>query len=445
MVRILKGFVWLLFLFVFTSCANRDGKAEPEKEETIQKEPASNEQPEKKGVSFSALSKSVYSIQTYDGERILEKGQGFAITSDKIAAPFHLFREATRAVLIPHDGSRSFEVTRYYNYDRTGNVIVLMAGKAELEPLTLFGGKKIQGIKTSVIAPKRGNTIPVHTGKCLQEKMVQGRELFSITNHILKSTEGAPVFVSNGTVLGMAASLEVMYQKEYFAVPALFLLDVLKKGKSDKPLSAIGNPDAQRNKAIKQIILETDKGNIAIKLYNEIPTYRDNFIQLAEEGYFDSLLIHRVIRDFGIQTGAADTRYAQSDDIVGWKGPGYTLPAHIVKGIYHKRGAIGSPRKPDTKNRKRRSDGSQFYIVTGRLYHDEELDEIEGENGITFSEEQRNTYKTIGGAPHLDGSYTVFGEVVSGLEIADEITMLPTKNDFRPLKDIRLKKIRIVF
>ncbi|MBN1925909.1 MAG: peptidylprolyl isomerase [Prolixibacteraceae bacterium] len=441
MVRVLFVFMVLMITgFALVSCNGKTAKEEPVKETIEQKE-----QPQEKGVSFSKLSKSVFSIQTYEGDRILEKGQGFAITPNKIVAPFGLFREATRAVLTPHDGSSSFQVTKYYNFDRIGNVIILETDSSTLEPLTLFGGKKIEGIKTSLISPKRNNTIPVHTGKCLQQKQVQGQNLFSITNQVLKSTEGAPVFLSNGTVLGMATSLEVMYKKEYFAVPALFILDVLKKGASSKPLSSIGNPNAERNKSIKQIVLETDRGNITIKLYNETPAYRDNFVQLADEGYYDNLLIHRVIRDFGIQTGAADTRNAQPDDIVGWKGPGYTLPAHFVEGLFHKRGAIGSPRKPDTKNLKRRSDGSQFYIVTGRIYLDDELDDIEEENGITFTNEQREVYKTVGGAPHLDGSYTVFGEVVSGLRIADVITLLPTKNDFRPLTDIRLNKVRIEY
>lgn len=440
MARVFKLLVALFLVLALVNCSDRNTSIETKKEIA-----GKNEQPQKTGVSFLKLSKSVYTIQTYDGDRILEKGQGFAITRNKIAAPFELFREATRAVLIPHDGSESFQVTKFFNYDRIGNVIILESDSTNLEPLKLFGGKQIKGIKTTIISPKRNNTLPVHSGKCLQERSIQGLSLFSISNQVLKSNEGTPVFVSNGTVLGMAVSMEVLYSKENFAVPSLFILDILKKGISSKPLSSIGNPNAERNKAVKQIVLETDRGNITIKLFNQTPAYRDNFIQLAEEGYYDGLLIHRVIRDFGIQSGAADTRNALPDDVVGWKGPGYTLPAHIVDGLYHKRGAIGSPRKPDTKNKKRRSDGSQFYIVTGRIYLDNELDELEEENGITFTEEQRKTYKTIGGAPHLDDTYTVFGEVISGLEIADEITLLPTKNDFRPLKDIRLKKVRIEY
>ena len=185
-------------------------------------------------------------------------------------------------------------------------------------------------------------------------------------------------------------------------------------------------------------------GNITIRLFNETPEYRDNFIKLVKENYYDSLLIHRVIPDFGIQTGAADTRYAEKGDIIGWKGPGYTIPAHIVPGLFHRRGMIGSPRKPDTKNQRRRSDGSQFYIVSGRKYFDKELDEIEEQNDYKFSAAQRQVYKTVGGAPHLDGTYTVFGEVTSGMDVVDKIVKVETDREWRPLEDIRLKNIRIL-
>jgi len=151
-----------------------------------------------------------------------------------------------------------------------------------------------------------------------------------------------------------------------------------------------------------------------------------------------------VIKNFGIQTGAADTRSAGKGDIVGYKGPGYTIPSHIVPGLFHKRGMIGSPRKPDTKNRRRRSDGSQFYIVSGRKYFDKELNEIEEDNDYTFTPEQRRVYKTVGGAPHLDGTYTIFGEVVSGMDVVDAIEQVETDREWRPVEDIRLKNIRIL-
>jgi peptidyl-prolyl cis-trans isomerase A (cyclophilin A) len=177
-----------------------------------------------------------------------------------------------------------------------------------------------------------------------------------------------------------------------------------------------------------KLIWETSPSGYLTKRLNTAIT----FIKLVKENYYDSLLIHRVISNFGIQTGAADTRYAEEGDLVGWKGPGYTLPAHIVPGLFHKRGMIGSPRKPDTQNQRRRADGSQFYIVTGRKYFDKGLNDIEEENDYKFTAEQRQVYKTIGGAPHLDGTYTIFGEVISGMEVADKIVQVETNRQWRP-------------
>ena len=146
----------------------------------------------------------------------------------------------------------------------------------------------------------------------------------------------------------------------------------------------------------------------------------------------------------GLEHQQVDLALARAEAAVGWKGPGYTIPAHIVPKYFHKRGMIGVPRKPDTKNSRRRSDGSQYYIVSGRLYTDSELDDIEKENNYKFTAEQRRVYKTIGGAPHLDGSYTVFGEVTSGMNVVDLISKVETDKDFRPVTDIRVKRITII-
>ncbi|MBN1768270.1 MAG: peptidylprolyl isomerase [Prolixibacteraceae bacterium] len=432
---------YVLIVVLFTwACSSKTQKHE----ETSVKETETTA-PKSENDGFSALAKSVFEIKTFDGDRILETGKGFMVTPSTIVAPFSLFERANRATISPLNGGADFEVSEFYNYDRINNLILLKTDEPGLEPLKLYGVDKVEGLKTIVVGKKTGNRLPLYSGSCLQKKTLQGRRLFSISNQIGKISSGTPVFVSNGAVLGMGISEEVMFERQYFTVPANEILSLVNKRDEARELANIQKANSVRNASIKQIVLETDYGNITIKLHNETPAYRDNFIKLAEEGFYDSLLIHRVISDFGIQTGAADTRHAASDDIVGWKGPGYTIPANIVDGLYHKRGAIGSPRKPDDKNNQRRSDGSQFYIVTGRLYSDEELDEFEEKNGIRFTAEQREVYKTVGGSPHLDGAYTVFGEVVSGLEVADRLSKFPVKGDFRPLTDIRLKRVRVEY
>lgn len=439
-----RPFLFILILGVLFSCDGNPKKGTSEKDNKVN-EVKNIKSAVSQEVNFSELSKSVFKIQTYQGERLLETGQGFNVTSHLLVAPFSLFKNADRAVLTPLNGGEPFEVTRYMNFDRISNLIIMYADSVKSTPLKFYTGSVIVRVKTLIIGKKSSSTLPLYTGSCLEDRKIQGLHLFTISNKIQNSYLGAPVFVSTGRVLGMATTLEVANEKTCFALPAVEINALISKGEKPELLAKIGNPDSKRNSSIKKIVLDTDYGEIDIRLYNETPAYRDNFVELAKEGYYDGLLIHRVIRDFGIQTGAADTRFAAPDDIVGWKGPGYTIPAHIVPSLYHKRGAIGSPRKPDTKNHERRSDGSQFYIVTGRKYLDDELDDIEKENGIKFTPEQREVYKTVGGAPHLDGQYTVFGKVISGLDVADRISLLPTKTDFRPLQDIRLKKVTIVY
>ena len=197
-------------------------------------------------------------------------------------------------------------------------------------------------------------------------------------------------------------------------------------------------------KTIKGCRIVTDQGSITIQLFNETPEYRDNFIRLVSDNFYDSLLIHRVIKGFLIQTGAADTKYAAHDDVVGWQGPGYTLPLDVKPGLFHMRGAVASSKLPSDQNSRNRCDGSQFYIVSGRVYSSVELDDLEKSKKMKFTPQQRELYTSIGGAPHLDGDYTVFGEVTSGIELVDRLSRVETYAVDRPVKDIRVRKIELI-
>ncbi|HCR92147.1 MAG TPA: hypothetical protein DIW50_17195, partial [Prolixibacteraceae bacterium] len=392
--------------------------------------------------SYSGFLSSIVKIQTFDNGRVLETGQGFFVEDDVIITRFSMVNGANQAVFTPLDEDKNYTVTGYLAIDRINDLILLKTDGTKRTPIPLYSGTAPVSSKTIYLTHPTGNTIPLHRGKILSYSNIQGNPLYTVTNQFRSTSYGTPVFAPNQQAIGLAFSKVVDYEARYFVIPSAFISELMKK-KEARPLALekMNQADkavAEVNKKIKALLIETDFGNIKIRLFNETPTYRDNFIKLVREQYFDGLLIHRVINGFCIQSGAADTRYAVKDDVVGWKGPGYTLPAHIVSGLYHRRGMIGSPRKPDTENSKRRSDGSQFYIVTGRIYNDTELNEIEKQNQIKFTAEQRQVYKTEGGAPHIDGTYTIFGEVLEGMDVADRISKVAIGSEFRPIDDIRV-------
>jgi peptidyl-prolyl cis-trans isomerase B (cyclophilin B) len=185
-----------------------------------------------------------------------------------------------------------------------------------------------------------------------------------------------------------------------------------------------------------KIQINTAFGDINLKLYNETPLHRDNFIKLVKEKYFDSTLFHRVINQFMIQGGDPDSKNAADSILLGNGGPAYTIPAEFKAEIFHKKGVLAAAREGDQINPTKASSGSQFYIVQGRVFSREELNVLAQRMGKSFTEEQIKVYTTIGGTPHLDGNYTVFGEVISGLEVVDKIAAVITDKNNRPLKNI---------
>jgi len=249
------------------------------------------------------------------------------------------------------------------------------------------------------------------------------------------------------------------------------------------------------NSKMTKVKLETTMGDIVVELYDETPQHRDNFVKLVQEGYYDGVLFHRVIKDFMIQTGDGNSKTAGPDATLGDGDPGYTIPAEFVYPKYfHKRGALAAARTGDQVNPERRSSGSQFYIVTGKIYSSDDLkmmtqrlatvkkqdifrrlvnenhaqietlqrnQDNEGLNELqnrliqqteaeaaqspfSLTDEQIDAYTSVGGTPHLDGQYTVFGQVIEGMDVVDKIQNAQTGRMDRPVSDIKIVKATIL-
>lgn len=241
--------------------------------------------------------------------------------------------------------------------------------------------------------------------------------------------------------------------------------------------------------------IKTTEGDLTVRLFGDTPRHRDNFVKLAKEGYYNGVLFHRVINEFMVQTGDPDSKTAPAGKMLGSGGPGYDIEAEIVYPThFHKRGALAAARQGDQVNPERRSSGSQFYIVTGKAYNDSTLNQMErqlqmmqkqnifndlarehrdsimtlrrnrdqaglqalqdelvaitekkaAEAPARLTAEQREAYTTTGGTPHLDNQYTVFGEVVNGMDVIDKIEKVETDSHDRPLKDVKILSMRVL-
>lgn len=201
-----------------------------------------------------------------------------------------------------------------------------------------------------------------------------------------------------------------------------------------------------------EVTMKTSEGSIRFRLFNDTPKHRDNFVKLAERGFYDNVLFHRVIRDFMIQAGDPESVEASQVKVYGNADAGYKIDAEIVPRYYHKRGAVAAAREGDEANPSRQSSSSQFYIVTGRVQNDSTLTAARNKiaeraadpEGAQITAEREKVYRTVGGAPHLDGSYTIFGEVVSGMGTVMKISKLPTDSQDRPKgEDVYIKNVKI--
>jgi cyclophilin family peptidyl-prolyl cis-trans isomerase len=268
--------------------------------------------------------------------------------------------------------------------------------------------------------------------------------------------------------------------KKYFVIVILFLALF--------NFSCGGNSGEKKGEGTI-VLIKTDKGDITVRLYDETPKHRDNFLKLAKDGFYDGLIFHRVIKDFMIQGGDPNSKNAEPGQQLGNGGPGYTIDAEFNPKFFHKKGALSAARQGDNVNPEKKSSGSQFYIVQGEVIPEEKLAEAEKKmmhkkaesifrklysekgdsvrslqqqgkqeeftflierlqknafaeaekNSTPFTPEQKEAYSTIGGTPHLDGGYTVFGEVIEGLNVIDSIATVKTAAANRPVEDIKME------
>ena len=214
---------------------------------------------------------------------------------------------------------------------------------------------------------------------------------------------------------------------------------------SDDQTETIQETTTERNMdELTKVVFKTSMGNITIALYDNTPLHKENFLKLVSEDYYNGVLFHRIIQGFMIQTGDPDSKGAPTGKMLGNGGPDYTIPAEFRKENYHKRGAVAGARQGDNVNATKASSGCQFYIVDGKPFTKEQLNQITMAYGTTFTDEQTEVYTTVGGAPFLDMQYTVFGEVVEGMDVVDKIAAQKKDRFDRPFNDIKIISTTIV-
>ena len=240
----------------------------------------------------------------------------------------------------------------------------------------------------------------------------------------------------------------IFYSCIILSIIALASCSSPKKVKTEENSATTGTTEqtSQNNNTQKmtKVLLKTTFGDITIALYDDTPQHKENFIKLVNDKFYDGLLFHRIIKGFMIQGGDPNSKTAKAGQQLGNGDVGYTIPAEFVPTRFHKRGALAAAREPDQVNPQKASSGCQFYIVDGTVYDNEKMTMIAQRTGKTFSPEQVQAYTTVGGAPWLDGDYTVFGEVVKGMEVVDKIADQQKDRNDRPLEDIKIISATII-
>jgi len=390
--------------------------------------------------SYQNNVKGIVSLRTFDHyTRRLEDSYGFYVAPNLVVTNLSFIKGAAKVKASPM-GLEDFSLVQgFVAYDVDLDLVLLKVSRRNLNYLSL---KDATFKVDSVYQLYRKNR------KLYVDEDINGAltvtDTVSFKNYNGDFKAGKPVFAKSHRLAGMVQNLN----------DSLRILDskwinelITRQETTPKSIYDLRNKSNKvyiSHTKVKGFRIITNKGNIELALSDKTPVYRDNFIKLVSDHFYDSLLVHRVIKDFLVQTGAADTKYAGKDDVVGWQGPGYTLKMNIVPGLFHKRGMIAASKLPEDRNRNNRSDGSQFYIVAGRIFNNTELDELEQEKGIKYTKAQRQAYTTVGGAPYLDGDYTVFGWVSKGMEVVDKMAAVKTYSVDRPVDEIRIKTIEII-
>ncbi|WP_062122788.1 peptidylprolyl isomerase [Geofilum rubicundum] len=422
-----------LLVLLMVACAGGSKKA-----------PEENADDEPRGSYHSNISGMAELHLSDHYTRPVGKAFGFYVGPETVVTNLSEIQGAYRVRVAAPGTTQQYKVEGYTAYDLDLDLVVLKVDRknsAFLSPVP-----PIDTVDTlyTLLRPSTDLLVSKTTVRSFQETDSSGYYRLSA-----RLESGKPAFYTDHGLAGIIQKqVDEGGETMTRVLEGKWIKPLLDNQESPQALIGLSNksntvyPSYQTIRGFRMV---TNMGNITLRLYNETPEYRDNFIKLVTDQFYDSLTVHRVIRGFLIQTGAADTRDAGPQDVVGWRGPGYTLPMNIVPGIFHKRGAIAASKLPDAKNPKDESDGSQFYIVSGRVFTEKELDDLEEQKGIRYTAEQRNVYGTQGGAPHLDGDYTVFGEVTTGMELVDRISLLETYQGDRPVKDVRVLRMEFIY
>ncbi len=390
--------------------------------------------------SYQDNAKAIVSLRTFDHyTRRLKDSYGFYVAPDLVVTNLSFIQGAYKVKASPMDLEDFSYVKGFVAYDLNLDLVILKVNRKNLNYLSI----KDATFKVDSIYQLYRKERKLYVSQGVNSDLVTNDSI-SYKTYFASFKSGKPVFSKSHRLAGVAQ--DVKDGKRILEAKWINKLvnNQLKQPKSIYDLRNKTTKTYISHKKVKGFSIRTNMGNIEIALSDKTPKYRDNFIKLVSDNFYDSLLVHRVINDFLIQTGAADSKYAKKDDVVGWQGPGYTLPMNIVPGLFHKRGMIAASKLPEDRNKHNRSDGSQFFIISGRHFSDAELDDLEEEKKMKYTAEQRQAYTSAGGAPYLDGDYTVFGWVTKGMDVVDRIAAEKTYAVDRPIREIRIKTIDII-